>query len=171
MARCRPGSGWRGWSWRGRRRETTAATPVAAAPATTAAALAGLLVMMFRRLLPLARTDERATPRMLLPEIGGPRIERAEHAGTAPGALEPVGDIEVPGARAQLGRERVNAPAAARLGVEEPIGIDGVIRARLRAGDEQLCRPGARPGTRSATAPGIYRCCDNALRTLELRDR
>src|SRR5258705_3746413 len=146
---------------------------MAAAPTAnaTSAPLAGRLAVMFRRLRPLARTDERAAPRMVLPEIGGSRVERAEHPGTPPGALQPVGNVEVPAPRTQLGRERVDAPAAARLGVEEPIGIDGVARARLRAGDEQLSRPGARPGTGSAAAPGIDRCSDDALRPLEVRDR
>src|SRR2546427_11843966 len=132
MSRYRPCSGRRGG--RRRRWHRAATAPATAAPATT---VAGRLVVATGRLRPLAGAEERATPRMLVPEIGGPRVERAEHSGAAPSPLQPVGDIEVPAPRTELGRERVDAPATARLRVEEPIRINGPVSAWLRAGEEE----------------------------------
>src|SRR5438876_6091752 len=172
MGRYRPCSGRRGWRRRRWHRAATAATAPATATATAAPAttVAGRFVVATSRLRPLAGAEERATPRMLVPEIGGPRVERAEHSGAAPSPLQPVGDIEVPAPRTELGRQRVDAPATARLRVEEPIRIHGPVSAWLRAGDEELARPGARPGTGPAAAPGVNRRRDDALRFLELRD-
>src|SRR5262245_56632060 len=79
-----------------------------------------------------ARAKQRAAPGAFVPEVGSARVELARDAGPAAGAAQPVGDVDIPRPRSQLGLERIDAPAAARPRVQETVAVDRVLGARLR---------------------------------------
>ena len=131
-----------------------------------------LLGRLRRLRLRRARPEERPAPAGPLPEVGRARVVRPGDADAAPGPGQPVRDVAIPGRRPELGLDRVDPPAAARLGVEEARRID--LRAARPAGCPSMNHSVTVSRVHGPGAPPVHasiRGLDDALRRAERRDR